>query len=182
MDVRATSPIRSEEPHRIVVGRIWAKLPTLHDGTVLFPEITLAMLLPERTIIGIDLSTDTHRRASAALALARAFASMAEIPPGIKVEIDGHDLEEVRAVHLARLGYDPTPSATSAGRTIAQNLGRVVGGMQILHRPHSAKPGRLLTARAVNPLDEPALAAEVERAVRAHNAALGAGGNDSVRA
>jgi hypothetical protein len=172
MDSRATSPIRTDEPRRIVVGRVWAELPTVHGDGTMFPEVAIAMLLPERTITGADVSLDPGKRASAALALARAFATMDDVPADLQVEVSAADREEVLPVHLARLGREPVRAGRSTGSTIVGNLGRTVGGMRILHRPHTANPDRLLAARAVAPLDRHAAAAEVEQAIRRHNAAL----------
>ncbi|HZG09093.1 MAG TPA: hypothetical protein VEZ70_08955 [Allosphingosinicella sp.] len=172
MDARATSPIRTGEGRRIVVGRIWAELPTERDGTITWPEVAIAMLLPDRTIIGTDVSTDPAKRASAALALARAFAAIGNVPADIEVEASAVDHEEIRAVHLARLGFEAAPGGRSTGNTIVGNLGRVIGGMRILHRPHTANPDRLLGARTVAPLNREAAEAEVEHAIHRHNAAV----------
>ena len=172
MDARATSPIRTNEPRRIVVGRVWAELPTLHGDGNMFPEVTIAMLLPERTIIGSDVSLDPGKRGSAALALARAFATMGDVPADLQVEVSAADREEVLPVHLARLGREPLLGGRSTGTTIASNLGRMVGGLRILHRPHTANPDRLLAARSVAPLDGDTAGTEVDRAIRRHNAMI----------
>lgn len=173
MDMRATSPIRTGEPRRILVGRFWAELPTVHGKAVMLPEVAIAMLLPGRTIIGTDVSLDPGKRASTALALARAFATMGDVPSALDVEISAADREEVLPVHLARLGREPARSGRSTSTAIVQNLGRVIGGMRVLHRPHTAKPERLLRARVVSALDAATAAAEVELAIRRHNTALG---------
>ncbi|WP_294293737.1 hypothetical protein [uncultured Sphingomonas sp.] len=172
MDSRATSRIRTDEPRRIVVGRFWAELPTVHGGGTMFPEVAIALLLPKRTITGTDISLDPGKRASAALALARAFATMGDVPADLQVEVSVADREEVLPVHLARLGREPVRAGRSTGTTIVGNLGRMVGGMRIRHRPHTANPERLLAARAVAPLDRDAAGAEVEHAIRRHNTAL----------
>ena len=125
-----------------------------------------------RTITGTDISLDPGRRASAALALARAFATMGDVPADLQVDVSVADREEVLPVHLARLGREPVRAGRSTGGAIIGNLGRMVGGMRILHRPHTANPDRLLAARAVAPLDRNAALAEVEHAIRRHNAAL----------
>lgn len=173
MDARATSPIRTGERRRLVVGRFWAELPTVHGDVIMFPEVAIALLLPDRRIVGTDVSLDPSKRASIALALARAFAAMGDVPADFDVEVSAADREEVLPVHLARLGREPARGGGSTSTTIVQNLGRVIGGMRVLHRSHAAKPERLLRARTVSPLDAATSAAEVELAVRRHNAAIG---------
>lgn len=173
MDARGTSPIRAGEVKRIVVGRIWARLPTQHEGKLFFPEVAIAMTLPDRVIIGSDVSCDPRARASVSLALARGLASMPGALDEVDVLADAADVREVRAVHIARFGREPIAATQSISRLLSANLGRLVGGLGILHRGYTAKPERLVRARSARPLDEQTAVLEIERAVHRHNATIG---------
>ena len=172
MDARATAPIRDNEPNRVVVGRLWVKLPTAHGGNSVFPQIALAVLLPDRLVLGLDVSCEHRRKASASMALARAFASMPSELDDVEIVIDPGDADDVAAVHLARLGTMPRPSKTSVSRLLSANLGRRLGGLVLMHRGHSSKTSGLLQARANSAVDCGTARAEIERAARAHNEIL----------
>lgn len=170
MDRRATSPAQ-DGPTGILVGRLWPRLPTIQSGKVVFPEVVIAMRLPQRVILGLDISTDPDRKPSAAVALARAFDGMGTIEEGLQVFVEAGDVEDITVVHVARLGHEPKPARTSVSRMLSESLGRVVGGMEIAHRKQNARVERLLQARSNNPLSGDAAVAEIERAVATHNTA-----------
>lgn len=172
MDNRATQPTRMNEAKRVLVARFWAKLPTIHVGELIFPEVVVALLLPERFILGSDVSCDPGRKARASYALARAFARLPAEASNPEVLVDAGDIDDVAAVHLARFGYEPAPSPTSISRMLSASLGRVFGGLCILQQIQRAKVESCLRARSSSALDEHSATQEIERAVAAHNARL----------
>jgi len=172
MDCRATSPINTGQPRRVVLGRVWAKLPTRHAEDEIFPEMVLALLLPDRLILGTDISCNPARKASASLALARAFASMSTNFSPVEVLVEAGDADEVAPVHLGRLGTMPQPYKASVSRLLSANLGRRIGGLGLLYRQHTAKTGRLLSARSTSAIECELAIAEIERSVLAHNEVL----------
>jgi hypothetical protein len=175
MDARSTGPFRGDGPARIAVGRIWAKLPVAVGDRAIFPEVSLALLLPDRLVLGFDISCNMHHRASPSLALARGFAAAKGGLDAVAVLADAGDVDDLSAVHLARLGTLPTPSQRSVSRIMSEQLGRSIGRLGIMHRVHRAKAERLLKAGSARPVDCDAARAEIERAVSAHNDALKAG-------
>ena len=168
MNRRATSPTQ-DGPPGIIVGRLWPRLPTMRSSEVVFPEVVIAMRLPDRVILGIDVSTDPDRKPSAAVALAHAFDAMDAIDENLQVFVETGDVEDISAVHVAKLGHDPKPAKASVSRMLSESLGRVIGGMEFAHRKQNARVERLLRARSTNPLSRDAAVAEIERAVAAHN-------------
>jgi hypothetical protein len=169
MDARSTSPAGNDGPAYLAVGRVWAKLPVVHGAHVIFPEVCLALLIPARLVLGFDISCDLQRRARPSLALARAFAATGAGMEGVSLLADAGDVDDLAAVHLARLGTLPTPSPRSVSRMMSEQLGRAIGGVGILHQAHRAKAGRLLRAGSARPLECDAACTVIERAVRAHN-------------
>lgn len=169
MDARSAGAVRNDGPARIAVGRIWAKLPVAFADRAIFPEVSIALLLPDRLVLGSDISCDPRRRASPSLALARAFATTKGGLDAVSVLADAGDIDDLSAVHLARLGTLPTPSPRSVSRVMSERLGRAVGGLGILHHVNRAKAERLLKAGSARPVECDAARAEIERAIESHN-------------
>jgi hypothetical protein len=172
MDARSKGAIRIEGSARIAVGRVWAKLPVEHAGRTVFPEVTVALLLPERLVIGCDISCDPDRPARSSLALARGFAKAKGDLVALDVLVDAGDLDDISDVHLARVGTLPQVSPRSVARIMSEQLGRAIGGIGILHRVHRARAERLLRAGSARSLACDDARIEIERAIAAHNDAL----------
>lgn len=176
MDARSGAASLASGPARLLVGRCWAKLPTLGDKGATFPEMAVCVLLPQRRVIGLDVSCEG--RASAARALALAFAALGEAGAQTDVIINAGDSAEARDVHFARLGRDPPVSARSTSQALSRALGRSIAKLGILHRRHTASVERLLKTPKNQAVDCAEAKRQIEVAVAEHNAGLSPSGKD----
>lgn len=170
MDARSSAASLASGPTRLLVGRCWAKLPIIADNGTTFPEMAVCVLLPQRLVIGLNISCEG--RASAARALALALAALGEAAAHAEVVIDAGDAAEAQDVHFARLGRNPPVSAHSTSQALSRALGRSIAKLGILHRRHTASVQRLLQTPKNQAVDCAEAKRQIQIAVAEHNAGL----------
>lgn len=169
MDARAAPdhPLAGEP--RLVVGRCWAQLPTDVEGTLTLPEISIAIVLPERLVLGIDLSFDQHAPASAALSLGQALDALGTLARHLPIEMDIGDTATAHTVlHARQEGERVKPVATTSPTVIAA-LGRDLGGTKLIHRRRCASMTRLLGSTKNSAIGPSTAIVAIFNAVARHN-------------
>lgn len=169
MDARARGGQQTEGPRRIVLGRVWAKVPTLHEGTTFFPEILLACELPSRRIVGFDISVDPARIADPALALAMAFTAHQDLREGVEIVMDAGDAIAVRDVYMHWVGSEPQPMSHFTTGILSRSLGRRLAEMPILYRPTIASTERLLKSKINSPVSGADAIEHIKLSIGRHN-------------
>jgi hypothetical protein len=173
MDARSGGLHEVGVRERLVTGRCWAQLPTNVGGVITLPEIALTIALPDRLILGFDISLDTTIPANAARSLAQALDQMSGWRPvkprEIEIEMDAGDMAVASDLILDRLGRAADQPASTTSPIIITALGREVGGLRIIHRLRSASATRLLGSRMNTAVSPDNAAAAISAAVDRHN-------------
>lgn len=148
----------------IAVGRLWLELPVqVPDGTLVRPEILVAVLIPEGEIAAVDLCYGGDPPSLAALT--RKLNDLHD--PRLRSR--GMLVTPVDALGLAP---DAWPSITRSGdaqATVARIFGRGIGRIDVRYRRSHTPVERHLKARHDEPLDTTDAGLAVEYAVREHN-------------
>lgn len=155
----------------IIVGRIWAKVPSRHGDDIVFPQISLVLELPSRRILGTDLSFDPDAPPRSSRALARALDRFSIDAQAVLIMDEG-DAAHLRAEAPTLLAGRPAPVVRPPANLLSKFLGRRVGGMAIIYRPNMASTERLLRSQINSPAEPDIAAQHIERAIKRHNAAL----------
>jgi hypothetical protein len=173
MDARSGSLHEVGVRERLVTGRCWAQLPTDVDGVITLPEIALTIALPDRLILGFDISLDATIPANAARSLAQALDQMSGWrpvkPSEIEIDMDAGDMAVASDLILDRLGRVADQPAYNTSPIIIAALGRGVAGLRIMHRRRSASATRLLGSRMNTAVPPGNAAAAISAAVDRHN-------------
>ncbi|HEX8124232.1 MAG TPA: hypothetical protein VF548_01480 [Allosphingosinicella sp.] len=180
MEARSAGITRLAGPRRLLVARCWPKLPTLTGQGPIFPELAVAVLLPDRRILGWDVSCEAGRPARPRRALAQAFAALGRTPYTFEVVLDAGDSADAYDVHLAALGRPPKAAKTSTSQELSRALGWAIGGLRILYKRHTASVGRLLGTSKNQPLASQETERQIASAIEVHNAGLATGSVETI--
>lgn len=172
MEARSAGITRLAGPRRLLVARCWPKLPTLNGQGPIFPELAVAVLLPDRRILGWDVSCEAGRPARPGRALAQAFAALGRTPHPLEVVLDAGDSADAYDVYLAVLGRPPKAVKTSTSQELSRALGWAIGGLRILYKGHTASVVRLLGTSKNQPLACHETERQIVNAIEVHNAGL----------
>lgn len=172
MEARSEGMTRVSGRERLLVARCWAKLPTITNRGTTFPELAVAVLLPERRILGWDVSCQPGHPAKAGRALAQALVTLGRTADQVNVVLDAGDAAAAHDVYLARLGKPPTPVKASTSQELSRALGWAIGNLRILHKQHTASVSRLLATPKNQAVTGMEAEREIASAIEHHNAKL----------
>lgn len=168
-EARATAPPGDDAAPELLVDGCSVKLPVAADGDVVMPRVLLAVALPERRIVGFEISCTSADRLSATRLMATVRASAPEGAMPINV----------RAPHASpaeRTEIGAVPPEHARNRpTLARVLGDRIGDLGIIHQEGKARRATALVgARHASALAPADAVRAIENAIAIHNKGLAA--------
>jgi hypothetical protein len=150
-----------------LIDEVTAKLPVLDGDAVTMPRVLVAVMLPQRRIVGVEIGrgADTPPSLTVLMRTIQAAATSDGVHIPIRVpHVDDGD--------LATIGTEARRAADDGPR-LSQVLGNKLGGIGLLYRPSMARPGSVLAAaRHASPLSFDDADRIIRAAIAEHNATL----------
>lgn len=168
---RANAAANSEVgPPRILIERMWARVPIIDMPITYMPTVLVAVLLPERLIVAYDISIDREKPPSVievVSALARARSTGSDQRPLLLSASDRRVASQaLEAAGLSKIrAHDK-----SILREISNTFGGQLGTLELIHRRGMAKSAkRLGITRQETPLTSQAAIDLINTAIKMHN-------------